>query len=121
MAWIYLLVASLFEIAWTFSLKFMDVKKMKAIHWTGFFSKKENWVILAPFAGYILFGLANIVFFSMAMKQIPASTALAVWMGVTLIGVKLVDVTVFKESYNGYQLLYMGLILIGIVGLKRSV
>jgi len=121
MAWIYLLVASLFEIAWTFSLKFMDVKKFKAIHWPGFFSKKENWVILVPFAGYILFGLANIVFFSMAMKQIPASMALAVWMGVALIGVKLVDVTVFKESYNGYQFLYMGLIIIGIVGLKRSV
>jgi multidrug transporter EmrE-like cation transporter len=42
-------------------------------------------------------------------------------MGVALIGVKLVDITVFKESYNGYQFLYMGLIIIGIVGLKRSV
>jgi quaternary ammonium compound-resistance protein SugE len=120
MAWIYLLVASLFEIAWTFSLKFMDVKKVKAIHWAGFFSKRENWLVLLPFAGYIIFGLANIVFFSMAMKQIPASTALAIWMGVTLIGVKLVDITVFKESYNGYQFLYMGLIMVGIAGLRRN-
>jgi quaternary ammonium compound-resistance protein SugE len=120
MAWFYLLVAALFEIAWTFSLKFMDVKKFRAIHWAGFFSNRENWLILAPFAGYILFGVANIVFFSMAMKQIPASTALAVWMGVTLLGVKLVDIAVFKESYSGYQFLYMGLILAGIAGLKRN-
>src|SRR5258708_15587113 len=120
MAWMYLLVASLLEIAWTFSLKFMDVKKIKAIYWPGIFSKKENWMILAPFAGYVLFGVGNILFFSMAMKQIPASTALAVWMGVTLIGVKLVDTGIFKEPCNWYQFLYMGLILIGIVGLKRN-
>ncbi|HWK04653.1 MAG TPA: SMR family transporter [Puia sp.] len=120
MAWIYLLIASLLEIAWTFSLKFMDVKKIKAIYWPGIFSKKENWMILTPFAGYILFGVGNILFFSMAMKQIPASTALAVWMGVTLIGVKMVDTGVFKEPYNWQQFFYMGLILIGIVGLKRN-
>jgi quaternary ammonium compound-resistance protein SugE len=120
MAWIYLLFASLLEIVWTFSLKFMDVKKLRAIDWPGFFSKKENWMILVPFAGYILFGLGNIIFFSMAMKQIPASTALAVWMGVTLVGVKLVDISFFKEPYDWYQFIYMGLIMIGVVGLKRS-
>jgi quaternary ammonium compound-resistance protein SugE len=56
----------------------------------------------------------------MAMKQIPASTALAVWMGVTLVGVKLLDIGVFKESYSLYQFFYMALIVIGIVGLKKS-
>jgi len=120
MAWIYLLIASLFEIAWTFSLKFMDGGKLKALHWSGFFTKKENWLILAPFAGYIVFGLGNIVFFAMSMKQIPASTALAVWMGITLIGVKLLDIGVFKEPSNGYQFFYMALILVGIIGLKRN-
>jgi quaternary ammonium compound-resistance protein SugE len=98
----------------------MDIKKLRGIHWSGFFSRKENWVILVPFAGYILFGVGNIVFFSMAMKQIPASTALAVWMGVTLIGVKLADISIFKEPYDWRQFFYMGLILVGIVGLKRS-
>lgn len=120
MAWIYLLLASLFEIAWTFSLKFLSVSKLKAIDWHGFFSQKENLLILAPFAGYILFGLGNIFFFSQAMKDIPASTALAVWMGITLVGVKLVDLTFFKESYTPYQFLFMGLILIGIVGLRKT-
>ena len=120
MAWIYLLIASLFEIAWTFSLKFMDVKKLKAIHWPGLFAKRGYWIVLAPFAGYILFGVGNIIFFSMAMKQIPASTAMAVWMGATLIGIRLVDISVFKEPYDLYQFFYMGLIIIGIAGLKRG-
>ncbi len=120
MAWIYLLIASIFEIAWTFSLKFLSVSKLKTIHWRDFFQNKENFLILAPFAGYVLFGVGNIFFFSQAMKDLPASTALAVWMGFALVGVKLVDITVFKESYNLYQFFYMGLILIGIVGLKRN-
>jgi quaternary ammonium compound-resistance protein SugE len=120
MAWIYLIIASLFEIAWTFCLKFMDVKKARAIHWQGLFHQRENWLILAHFAGYIFFGVGNIIFFSMAMKEIPASTALAVWMGVTLVGVKLIDITMFKEPYDGYQFLYMTLIMVGIVGLKRG-
>ena len=120
MAWIYLVIASLLEIAWTFSLKFMDVKKVRGLHWRTFFSQRENWVIMAPFFGYIVFGLGNIFFFSLAMKQIPASTALAVWMGITLIGVKLIDIGVFKEPYDLYQFLYMGLIMVGIAGLKRG-
>ena len=120
MAWIYLLIASLLEIAWTYSLKFMDVKKFRAIRLRGFFQQRENWMILAPFGGYILFGVGNIIFFSMAMKEIPASTALAVWMGVALIGVKLIDISVFKQPYDWYQFFYMSLILIGIVGLKQG-
>jgi len=120
MAWLYLLIASVFEIAWTFSLKFMNVKKIRAIQWRSFFNQRENWAILAPFAGYILFGLGNIVFFSMAMKQIPASTALAVWMGVALVGVKLVDISVFREPYDLYQFIYMAFIVVGIVGLRRG-
>lgn len=120
MAWLYLLIASLFEIAWTFSLKFMNVKKLRAIQWKGYFTHASNWAVLAPFAGYIVFGVCNIIFFSMAMKEIPASTALAVWMGTALIGVKLVELFFFKGNFDPMQFLYMALILIGIVGLKRN-
>ena len=120
MAWIYLLLASLFEIAWTYSLKFLSVSRLKALDWHRFFRDKESVLVLVPFAGYILFGVGNIIFFSLAMKEIPASTALAIWMGITLVGVKLIDMTVFKEGYHLHQFFYMTLILIGIVGLKKS-
>jgi len=121
MAWLYLFIASIFEIGWTFSIKFLDFKKVLAIKWFHFFNATHsNVVILVPFLGYIVFGIANIIFFSMAIKQIPASTAMAVWLGTALIGVKLVDIFVFKQSYNFYQFFYFALILIGIIGLKRD-
>lgn len=120
MSWIYLIIASLFEICWTFCLKFMSIKKLKTIGWPTFFTRRENWVTLAPFAGYVIFGVGNIIFFSLAMKQLPASVALAAWMGLTLIGIKLTEIYFFKEPSNFYQFLYMTLIMIGIVGLKRT-
>lgn len=120
MAWIYLMIAALFEICWTYSLKFLSIKKIKAIPWLHFFNNKENALTLCPLLGYIVFGLCNILFFSMAMKQIPAATALAVWMGMTLVGVKLLDIGLFKQPYDLYQFFYIALIIIGIVGLKRS-
>lgn len=121
MAWIYLFIASLFEIGWTFSVKFLSFKQIGAIKWLHFFdATRSNVIVLVPLAGYILFGIANIAFFSMAIKQIPASTAMAVWLGVALVGVKLVDIFLFKEPYNYQQFIYFALILIGVVGLKRD-
>ncbi|MBS1663276.1 MAG: hypothetical protein JST68_19690 [Bacteroidetes bacterium] len=118
MAWVYLFFASLLEIAWTFSLKFMSVKKLRAIPLKGFLTQPSNWSVLVPFIGYVVFGVGNVVFFSMAMKEIPASTALAVWMGTALVGVKLVELFFFKGSVDFLQVFYMALILVGVVGLK---
>src|ERR1700743_1973661 len=120
MAWIYLFVASVFEMAWTFSLRFMSVKKLKALHWRGFFTQSGNWGVVWPFLGDIVFGLGNVYCISIAMKSIPASTALAVWMGTALVGVKLVEILFLKSNFDMYQFLYIGLILLGIAGLKRN-
>lgn len=120
MAWFYLFLASMFEIAWTFSLRFLSVKKLKAIHWRGFFGEPSNLKALAPLLGYVVFGLGNVYFISQAMKDIPASTALAVWMGTALVGVKLIEIFFYRTPYDWWQFLYIGLILIGIVGLKKA-
>src|ERR1700750_2148500 len=119
MAWLYLFFAAIFEMAWTFSLRFMSVKKLKTIHWKGLFAANGDWRILWPLVGYIVFGLGNVYCISVAMKTIPASTALAVWMGTALVGVKLVEILFLKMPYDGWQFLFITLILIGIVGLKK--
>ncbi|HWB28161.1 MAG TPA: SMR family transporter [Chitinophagaceae bacterium] len=118
MAWLYLFIASIFEIGWTFSIKFLNVKKVLAIKWLHLFSDSTYFHDLLPLLGYIFLGIGNIVFFSMAIKQIPASTAMAVWIGVALIGVKIVDVTVFKQGYSFGELFFFGIILVGLIGLK---
>ena len=120
MPWIYLFIASIFEIAWTFSLKYMDMKKIMAINFVRFFDDTKSILTLAPLLGYIVFGLVNIYCFSVAIKSIPTATALAVWMGMALIGVKIVDITVFKQPYHLSQFFYFFLILAGIVGLKSG-
>src|ERR1700761_4049 len=120
MAWLYLMVAAVFEMAWTFSLRFMNVKKLKGLHWKGLFTQAGNWAIIWPFLGYIVFGLGNVYCISIAMKDIPASTALAVWMGTALVGVKLVEILFLKGAYDVWQFLYIGLILVGIVGLRKT-
>jgi len=98
----------------------MNVKSVKTIGWSSLFSRRENIEILAAFVGYVVFGIGNVIFFSLAMKQIPASVALAAWMGLTLIGIKIAEIYLFKQPSNFYQFIYMTLILIGIVGLKRT-
>ncbi len=55
---------------------------------------------MSPLAGYLLFGLANVYFFSLAIKQIPTATAFAVWTGVSLVLIKLADSVFFHESVS---------------------
>ena len=118
MPWAYLLIASLFQVGWTYSLRYMDVKKVMAIRWLHFFEAPANIGVLIPFVANIIFGLINVYFFSAATKFIPTATALAVWMGVTLVGVNIIDITIFSQPINLPQLFFLFLILAGIVGLK---
>jgi len=118
--WTYLFLASIMEVCWTYSLKFVSVAKLRGLDWPRFFSGAEGWLTVLPAVGYLAFGIANIIFFSRAMNQIPAATAFAVWTGTALVGVKLVDTLVLREPFNPMQLVYMGLILAGIAGLRRG-
>src|SRR6185437_5891014 len=120
MAWLYLFAAAVFEMAWTLSLKFMSVKKLKTLHWRGFFNHTGGWAILWPFVGYVVFGLGNVYCISQAMKVIPASTALAIWMATALVGVKLVEIIFLKMPFDAWQFLFIGFIIVGIVGLKQE-
>ena len=117
-AWVYLFIASCFEVCWIFSLKVLDMKKIAQIKPTTILSDPKPWEALLPLLGYIAFGLGNIYFFSQSMKNIPAATAFAVWMGLALIFTKAVEILIFKEAYNIQQLFFTLIVLVGIIGLK---
>jgi len=117
--WIYLLIASLSEAVWLYAVKFMSVKALKEMGWGGIFDGHHSRALL-PFLGYAVFGAGNVIFLSMSMRTIPASTAYAVWMAVALVASKLIDVFWFKEQFNSMQLLWFACILVGVIGLKRS-
>ncbi|MBK9108845.1 MAG: hypothetical protein IPM92_10895 [Saprospiraceae bacterium] len=119
-AWIYLFIAALMEMLWMISLKFMSVKAIKQIVWSQFFMHVDGIKTLWPLLGYLVFGLLNVVFISYAMKTIPMSIAFAVWMALALFGSACVDAFIFKQHLNVIQLICLGLILVGVIGLKTA-
>jgi quaternary ammonium compound-resistance protein SugE len=119
-AWLYLVLASVMEVCWNYSLKYTSVAKIKALNWSQFFASSAGITTLLPAICYVAFGVANVFFFSKALNVIPASTAFAIWMGMALVGIKVVDTLVLKEAFQWVHVFYIGCILIGIIGLKRT-
>jgi len=118
LAWLYLFIAALFESAWTFSLTFMRFGDLKTLRITNFYKVAEGLPILVPFVGYILFGIGNIYFFSIAIKQVSTATAYAVWTAITLVLIKVAEVAIFKQKISWLEVLFMLMIMAGIMGLK---
>jgi quaternary ammonium compound-resistance protein SugE len=64
--------------------------------------------------GYIL----SAVFLALALKQLPLGTAYAMWTGFGIVGTTILGVFLFNEKLSVPQVICVGLIVIGIVGLK---
>ncbi|MFG1346559.1 quaternary ammonium compound efflux SMR transporter SugE [Xanthobacter autotrophicus DSM 431] len=101
MAWIYLFVAGLTEIAWALGMKYSEG-----------FTRLWPSVFTLSTIGLSLFLL------SLALRGIPIGTAYAVWAGIGTVGTALAGVLFFSESTDLLRLASIGLIAIGIVGLK---
>jgi quaternary ammonium compound-resistance protein SugE len=81
MAWIYLVIAGLFECGWAIGLKYTD----------GFTKLIPSLLTVTAMA--ISFWLL-----SAAMKTIPVGTAYAVWTGIGAVGVAIIGMVLFNES-----------------------
>ena len=103
MAWIYLLLAGLFEIAWAIGLKYTD----------GF---SRLW----PSVGTLAAMAVSIVLLAMAVKTLPIGTAYAVWTGIGAVGAVALGIVLFGDPATLPRLLCVALILTGIVGLKLT-
>lgn len=101
MAWIFLIIAGIFEIIWAILLKFSD----------GF--SKLNYSI------YTVIGMVfSFYFLAQATKTLPIGTAYAIWTGIGAIGATIAGILIFKESMTVARGAFVILLLIGIVGLK---
>lgn len=64
--------------------------------------------------GYILaFG-----FLSIAIKTIDISIAYAIWSGLGIIGITIIGILLFNESISLLKIIFIGAILIGVIGLN---
>jgi quaternary ammonium compound-resistance protein SugE len=102
-AWLALLLAGALEIAWTFGLKLSD----------GF---TRFW----PSVATILAIASSFVLMAVALKSIPFGTAYAIWTGIGIAGTAIVGCLAFGEPVTPMRLICVGLITIGIVGLKLA-
>jgi quaternary ammonium compound-resistance protein SugE len=105
MAWVFLLLAGLCEIGWPVGLK---------LGWT------ENG--LRPF--WILFAivciLASGALLLLAQREVPMGTAYAVWTGIGAVGAFFVGVWAFGDPGTLMRFASVGLIVLGIIGLKLA-
>ena len=103
MAWLYLLIAGLFEIVWALALKFSD----------GF---TRPW----PSATVVVAMAVSLWLLARALRVLPVSTGYAVWTGIGAAGTALLGMYVLGEPRGMVRLASVGLILAGIVGLRLS-
>jgi len=100
MAWLFILSADVFEVAWPFVLK-----------WSATFSR---W---SPFLAVILF-TPSAFLLAYAVKQLPAATVYAAFTGVATAGTVIIGMAFFGESINVGRVCSLVLIIIGLIGLK---
>ncbi|MFC7396616.1 quaternary ammonium compound efflux SMR transporter SugE [Chelatococcus sp. GCM10030263] len=101
MAWVYLIIAGLFEVGWAVGLKYT-----------------EGFTRLWP---SVLTGLSMIIslgLLGLALKTLPVGTGYAVWTGIGTVGTAILGIALFGEPATAARLAAIGLIVAGIVGLK---
>jgi quaternary ammonium compound-resistance protein SugE len=103
MAWIYLLLAGLFEVVWAIGLKYT-----------------EGFTRLWPTVGTLAAMAVSIVLLAMAVKTLPIGTAYAIWTGIGAVGAVALGIVLFGDPATLPRLLCVALILTGIVGLKLT-
>jgi quaternary ammonium compound-resistance protein SugE len=118
LAWIFLFIAAVFETAWTFSLKYMSFGALKTVKLQTFYDPHAGLFVILPFVGYVAFGIGNIYFFSLAIKQVPTAIAYAVWTACTLILIKVSEVAFFRQRISWLEVFFMLMIMGGIMGLR---
>jgi len=101
MAWVYLVLAGLFEM--------LGVGMINKWH-----RDRNGLSLVLLIAG---FG-ASFLFLTLAMQTLPMGTAYAIWTGIGASGGAIVGMLLFGESKNALRVLFIAMILGSAVGLK---
>ncbi len=104
MNWIILIVAGLFEVAFTFCLG-------KAKESTGI-------LIYLWYTGFLISLVISMTLLVRASQTLPIGTAYAVWTGIGAIGTAIVGILIFKEPASFFRLLFLSTLIVSIIGLK---
>ncbi|WP_372882214.1 multidrug efflux SMR transporter [Psychromonas sp.] len=103
MSWLILFLAGTLEAGWL-----VGIQKSESF-------TNIPYVILAVFSITL-----SLVLFSIAIKEIPISHAYLVWLAVGASSISIINHYFFEQPLSIQQLLCLGLIFTGVVGLKIS-
>ncbi|MDG4857414.1 multidrug efflux SMR transporter [Streptomyces sp. T-3] len=103
MAWIYLLIASVFEVVFALGTN--------ATH--GFTELGPSLLTAAAAAG-------GIFFLSLALKSLDVGVGYTIWTGIGSVGTVILGSVIFNEAITGWKVLAFLLIIGGVLGLKLS-
>ncbi len=103
MAWVYLMLAILFEVTGTTCMKLSD----------GFQNVLPSVVI------FVCYGL-SITFLTIAVRTIDISVAYAIWCAIGIIIISAIGIFWFDEPATVWKMASIVIIIIGVVGLQLS-
>lgn len=103
MAWIYLVLAGLFEVVWASTMK-----------------QSEGFTRLGPSIVTLVAMIVSFGLLAAAMKSLPLGTAYAIWTGIGALGAFAVGIFFLGEAATPGRIFSAALILAGLVGLKLS-
>jgi len=103
MSWIWIFIASIFEISWAVGLKY---------------SQGLTQVNTSIFT--VVTMILSFVFLSIGVKNLPIGTAYAVWTGIGAVGTAVYGILFFNEPKDLLRILFIFLIVVGIIGLRLT-
>ncbi|MCH3911624.1 MAG: multidrug efflux SMR transporter [Limosilactobacillus oris] len=103
MAWIYLLIAGIFEVVWATTMKLSN----------GF----SNLPYAALTLGGMVISFARLI---MATKHLPLSLAYPIWTGIGAVGSIIVGVILFHDQLPAITWIFVILLIIAIIGIKLT-
>jgi quaternary ammonium compound-resistance protein SugE len=103
MAWIFLGVAGLFEIAFAYSMKL-----------------SAGFTHLVPALFTIATGVASVFLLSLALRTLPVGSGYAVWTGIGAAGTAVLGMALLGDSVAPMRILCIALILAGVIGLRLA-
>lgn len=103
MAWLLLVVAGIFEVAWAIGLKYTE----------GFTRLWPSLLTLGAIA-------VSMLLLSIAARSLPIGTAYAVWVGIGAAGAAIAGILLLGEPAHPARLLFLALLLVAIIGLKLT-
>ncbi|MBK1666054.1 QacE family quaternary ammonium compound efflux SMR transporter [Rhodospirillum rubrum] len=101
MAWVFLVLAGLCEVGWAVGLKMT-----------------EGFTRLVPSLLTALAMIASLGLLGLALRSLPLGVGYGIWVGIGTVGAAVAGIALFGEAVSVVKLASLGLIIVGLIGLK---